>query len=120
MVLQQRNRRWWGLIGLSLSSFLGCIDFTIVNTGLPNIQADLNATVTQLQWIINIFLLSLAALMVIKGRLADIYGRRRMLYIGMLVFALSSLGAGLSPNIDWLIFFRFAQGIGVAILSQVP
>ncbi|HVV67470.1 MAG TPA: MFS transporter [Gammaproteobacteria bacterium] len=121
MQIQEHNsKRWWALAGMSLSSFLGCIDFTIVNTGLPNIQADLSATVTQLQWIINIFLVALAALMVIMGRLSDLYGRRRALYIGMLVFGLASLGAGLSPNIHWLIFFRFAQAIGVAILYTVP
>src|SRR5882757_4045303 len=103
----KNNSKWFALAGISLASFLGCIDFTIVNTGLPSIQADLNATVTQLQWIINIFLLALAAFMVVKGRLGDIYGRRRLLYIGMIVFGLSSLGAGLSTNIHWLILFRF-------------
>lgn len=118
--MQMKNNKWLGLLGISLASFLGCIDFTIVNTALPNIQADLHASVTQLQWIINIFLLVLTALMVVKGRLADIYGRRKMLYIGMLIFGFSSLGAGLSPSIQWLILFRFVQGIGVAILYTVP
>jgi len=113
-------KAWVGLIGLCLASFLGCIDFTIVNTALPAIQTSLNAGIAELQWIINIFMLTLSALMVVKGRLADIYGRRRLLYIGITIFAIASLGAGLSPTIEWLIFFRLIQGIGVAILYTVP
>lgn len=114
-----QQHKWWGWFGISLSSFLGCIDFTIVNTALPSIQMELGATVAQLQWVITLFLLALAAFMVVMGRLADLYGRRRILYIGMWLFALSSLGAGLSQNIQQLIFFRLIQGVGVAILYPV-
>jgi EmrB/QacA subfamily drug resistance transporter len=108
------------LLGISLASFLGCVDFTIVNTALPAIQANLAATVTQLQWVMTIFMLALTAFMVVAGKLSDLYGRRLYLYIGMIVFGLSSLGAGLSPNIHCLIFFRFIQGFSVAILYTVP
>lgn len=116
MLITESNRKWWVLIGVSIASFLGCIDFTIVNTALPAIQSALNVNVTKLQWVINVFILALSAFMVIMGRLADIYGRRLVLYIGMIIFGLSSLGAGASPNIEWLIFFRFLQGISCAIL----
>ncbi len=109
-------KSWLALTGLCLASFLGCIDFTIMNTALPAIQSNLGATIVQLQWIINIFLLALVAFMVIAGRMADIYGRRLVLYIGLAIFAISSLGAGLSPNVSILILWRFIQGIGVAIL----
>jgi EmrB/QacA subfamily drug resistance transporter len=115
-VLTESNKKWWVLIGVSIASFLGCVDFTIVNTALPAIQAGLSATVTQLQWIINIFILALSTFMVIMGRLADIYGRRLVLYIGMIVFCLSSLAAGLATNINGLIFFRLIQGISCSIL----
>ena len=111
---------WLALLGLSLSSFLGCVDFTIVNTALPAIQSSLGATINQLQWIINIFMLTLTALMVVVGRLADIYGRRLVLYVGMAFFAVSSLGAGLASNIYYLIFFRLLQGIGISILYTIP
>lgn len=110
------NSKWWVLIGVSIASFLGCIDFTIVNTALPAIQNSLHADVTKLQWIINIFILALSTFMVIMGRLADAYGRRLVLYIGMIVFGAASLGAGLANNIDLLIFFRLIQGISCAIL----
>ena len=114
------SNKWLALLGISLASFLGCIDFTIVNTALPSIQAELDASMTQLQWIINGFMLVLAACMVVAGRLADIYGRRRLLYIGMFLFAISSLAAGFAPNVHWLIAFRFIQGLGVAILYTAP
>ena len=93
------GNKWWVLVGVSLASFLGCIDFTIVNTALPAIQSSLHVSMSQLQWVINIFLLALCAFMVVSGRLADIYGRRLIMYIGMLGFGLTSLGAGLSPHI---------------------
>ena len=116
MFLTEKNRKWWVLIGVGMASFLGCIDFTIVNTALPSIQSNLNTSVSQLQWIINIFILALSAFMVITGRLADIYGRRLVLYIGMIVFCLSSLAVGLASNIYWLILFRFVQGVACAVL----
>ncbi|PQQ40840.1 MFS transporter [Photorhabdus luminescens] len=112
----ENHRKWWVLTGVSIASFLGCIDFTIVNTALPAIRADLHATVAELQWIINIFLLALSAFMVVMGRMADIYGRRRVLYLGAICFGLASLGAGLVTNINWLIAFRFAQGVSCAVL----
>tara|TARA_R110000868_G_scaffold8205_3_gene42504 strand:- start:99928 stop:101466 length:1539 start_codon:yes stop_codon:yes gene_type:complete len=118
-LITNTNRKWWVLIGVSLANFLGCVDFTIVNTALPAIQSSLHASVDQLQWIINIFLLALCALMVIMGRLGDIHGRRKVLYMGMVAFGLSSLGAGLSTNIDMLIIFRLFQGISTAILYTV-
>ena len=108
--------KWWVLVSVGIASFLGCIDFTIVNTALPAIRSDLHATVSELQWLINIFLLALSALMVVMGRLADIYGRRRVLFAGAIGFGLASLGAGLATQIDMLIAFRLAQGVACAVL----
>lgn len=112
----KKTNKWWVLTGISLASFLGCIDFTIVNTALPAIQTNLGASMGQLQWVINIFLLALCSFMVISGRLADIHGRRLVMYIGMLGFGLTSLGAGLANSIDLLLVFRLGQGIFTAIL----
>ncbi len=110
------NKKWWALIGVGIASFLGCIDFTIVTTALPAIQNNLHASIIQLQWIINIFTLALSSFMVVMGRLADIYGRRKILYIGMATFAGSSLLAGCATNIELLIFWRLIQGVSCAIL----
>ncbi|WP_411128812.1 MFS transporter [Streptomyces sp. x-19] len=110
------DRRWWAFAGVSLISFLGCIDLTIVNTAAPQIQKDLGASVTDLQLIVNMFIVALSMFMVTMGRLADSYGRRRVLYIGTVVFGLASLGAGFAPTTGWLIAFRFLQGAAGAIL----
>ncbi|MEU1670980.1 MFS transporter [Streptomyces roseifaciens] len=110
------DRKWWAFTGVSLISFLGCIDLTIVNTAAPQIQADLGASVTDLQLIVNMFIVALSMFMVTMGRLADTYGRRRVLYTGTVVFALASLGAGLAPGTGWLIAFRFFQGAAGAVL----
>ncbi|MGK5731954.1 MFS transporter [Streptomyces sp. URMC 124] len=110
------DRKWWAFTGVSLISFLGCIDLTIVNTAAPQIQADLGASVTDLQLIVNMFIVALSMFMVTMGRLADAYGRRRVLYTGTVVFALASLGAGLAPDTGWLIAFRFLQGAAGAVL----
>ncbi|MFH9656797.1 MFS transporter [Streptomyces sp. NPDC017248] len=101
---------------MGLISFLGCIDLTIVNTAAPRIQADLGASVAELQLIVNMFIVALSMFMVAMGRLADAHGRRRVLYAGTVVFGLASLGAGLAPDIGWLIVFRFLQGAACAIL----
>lgn len=111
---------WLALIGISIAAFLGCTDLTIVNTALPAIQNSFNCSVNALQWVMNIFLLALTGFMVVIGKLSDLYGRRLFLYSGMLLFAFASLGAALSPSINWLILFRFFQGICVAVLYTIP
>ena len=116
----KQTSRIFAFIGLSIANLIGCLDLTIVNTALPSIQSALNLNDLQLQWIMNALLLALAACMVVAGKLADRYGKRLMLYIGMILFATASLAAGLSQNFALLILFRFFQGISIAILYTVP
>lgn len=104
------------LVGVSTLSFLGCIDLTVVNTAAPAIRDDLGADVAELQLIVNIFIVALSMFMVTAGRLSDLFGRRRVLYIGAGLFGLASLGAGLAPSIGWLIAFRFLQGAACSVL----
>ncbi|MEU8958876.1 MFS transporter [Streptomyces sp. NPDC048518] len=101
---------------MSIISFLGCIDLTIVNTAAPNIQADLGATVTELQLIVNIFIAALSMFMVTMGRLADAHGRRLVLYCGTVVFGVASLAAGFATDVTLLIGCRFVQGAACAVL----
>lgn len=115
-VFAQQQRKWWALLGVSIASFLGCVDFTIVNTALPALQADLGASVDSLQWVINGFILTLSSFMVLVGRLADLHGRKRVLFIGLSVFGLASLAAGLATQIDTLIGARVIQGLACAVL----
>jgi EmrB/QacA subfamily drug resistance transporter len=110
------TRKWWVLAGVSSASFLGCIDLTIVNTAAPAIGAELPATLTQLQLIVNVFVVALSMFMVAAGRLSDLAGRRRTLYAGCALFGVASLGAGCAPNVGTLVACRFLQGAGCAVL----
>lgn len=115
------------LLGISLLSFTGFLDATIVSTALPSIQMNLHMTVTELQWVMNAFFLGISAFMASMGRIADLYGRRKIFYIGTLIFGLASLGAGFSTQAIYLIFFRALQGItttitipvGVALIQKI-
>lgn len=109
------QKRWLALTGISILSFVVFIDFTIVNTILPGIQRELNATVDQLQWVMNSFFLMLTVFMVTMGRLGDIWGRRKVLYTGVIVFALASFLAGTAQSPEFLIACRFIQGIAGAV-----
>lgn len=108
--------RWLALTGVAIASFLGCIDFTIVNTAIPAIQHELGASIEASQWIVTAFVMALSTFMVAAGRLADLHGRRRALYGGMLLFGAASLGAGLAGSIGALIGWRLAQGVACAAL----
>ncbi|MER6052091.1 MFS transporter [Streptomyces sp. NPDC001793] len=109
-------RRWRAFAGLGIISFLGCIDLTIVNTAAPAIQRDMGATVTELQLVVNIFIVALSMFMVTMGRLADHHGRRRVLYTGTAVFGVASLAAGFAGDVRVLILCRFVQGAACAVL----
>ena len=108
--------KWFAFIGIALLSFGGYLDYTVVNIALPTIQQELQTDLTSLQWVMNIYFLTLCILATIMGRIGDLFGRRRCFYIGTVIFALASVLAGLSPNINWLIFGRLLQGIGGAII----
>ncbi|MEX3012023.1 MFS transporter [Hoeflea sp. TYP-13] len=109
-------QRWLALTGISILSFVVFIDFTIVNTILPGIQRELHASVDDLQWVMNAFILMMTVFMVTMGRLGDIYGRRLVFYAGVIVFALASFLAGTSGSPEFLIGCRFLQGIAGAVV----
>jgi EmrB/QacA subfamily drug resistance transporter len=92
------------------------IDGTVVNVALPALQANLNATIVDVQWVIEAYSLLLAALLLVGGSLGDHYGRRRIFLIGVALFALASAWCGVAPNIGQLIAARAAQGLGAALL----
>jgi len=92
------------------------IDGTVVNVALPALQADLHATVQDIQWVVESYALLLASLLLLGGSLGDLYGRRRVFVNGVLLFALGSAWCGLAPSIASLIVARGLQGIGAALL----
>src|ERR1043166_54290 len=106
----------WILAATILASSMAFIDGTVVNVALPALQAQLNATVVDVQWVIEAYSLLLSALLLVGGSLGDHYGRRRIFLIGVVLFASASAWCGFVPNIHQLIAARAAQGLGAALL----
>jgi EmrB/QacA subfamily drug resistance transporter len=99
-----------------LASSLAFVDGSVVNIGLPAIAQNLHADAGSLQWIINIYLLPLSALLLLGGAMGDHFGRRRLLITGTAIFAAASLGCALAPNLGILLASRLIQGLGAAML----
>jgi EmrB/QacA subfamily drug resistance transporter len=114
--LNEGNRRWWTLAAMCFALFMIMLDNTVVNVALPSIQDDLGASLSGLEWTVNIYTLTFAVLLVTGGRLGDILGRRRMFLFGVVVFALSSAAIGLAPDAGWLVAGRAVQGAGAAFM----
>jgi len=110
------SRRWWALAAVSLAAFMTYLDNNIVNVAIPTIQRSLHLSVSGLEWVVSSYLLTVAGLLLVGGRLADVFGRRRLFLVGMAVFTLSSLAAGLAGSGGMLIGSRAIQGIGAALL----
>lgn len=106
----------WVLVATTLASSMAFIDSTVVNVALPALQANLNATIVNVQWVIEAYSLLLAALLLVGGSLGDHYGRRRIFLLGIAIFALASAWCGCAFNIRQLIVARTVQGFGAALL----
>ncbi|AOP47779.1 multidrug MFS transporter [Streptomyces lydicus] len=114
-------RKWLPLTAVCLGAFILLVDVTIVNVALPSMAADLGASFTSLQWVIDGYALALAALLLASGSLADRFGHRRSYVCGLGVFGLASLACGLAPNAEMLIAARVVQGIGgAAMFATAP
>ncbi|MGW7572848.1 MFS transporter [Streptomyces sp. NPDC054765] len=111
-----RAGRWWPLVAITLGNFLLLVDVTIVNTALPRIADGLGASFTSLQWVMDIYALALAALLMAAGSAADLFGRRRLYVAGLTLFALASLACGLAPDAGLLVAARAVQGMGAAAM----
>jgi EmrB/QacA subfamily drug resistance transporter len=107
------------LLTCCLSLLIVSMDATIVNVAIPNIREDLGASASQLQWVIDIYTLVLASLLLLCGAAADRFGRRRTFQIGLAVFAFGSLLCSLAPNIEALIAARFLQAVGGSMMNPV-
>lgn len=117
MFLSRYHRKMpWTLIAAILGSSIAFIDGTVVNVALPALQASLNATAPQVQWVVEAYALLLASLILVGGSLGDIFGRRRVFTLGVTLFAVASAWCGLAPTIAHLIAARALQGIGGAML----
>lgn len=112
-----KNRGFWILLATILGSSMAFIDSSVVNVALPRIQADLNASAATVQWVVEAYALLLGSLILVGGSLGDVYGRKRMFVLGIIIFAFSSLWCGLTRDITQLIAARAVQGIGGALLT---
>ncbi len=114
-----KNSRWLSLIILCTGFLLIVVDMTIVNVALPSIQRDLGFSQSGLAWVINAYLIAFAGLLLLAGRLGDLFGRKRVFLVGLGIFTVASVLCGLSFNQPMLIAARFIQGIGGAVSSAV-
>ena len=110
------NKQRWTLIATILATGIVFLDSTVVNVALPAIDRQLDAGLSGLQWIVDGYVLTLAALLIPGGSLGDRYGRRRMMVIGLIGFGLASIACGLAPSIGWLVAARLFQGVAGALM----
>jgi EmrB/QacA subfamily drug resistance transporter len=112
------RRRWWTLVGVALATFMTFLDNNVVNVALPSIQRELHLSISGLEWIVSSYILVFSGLMLAGGRLADVYGRRRLFVAGITLFTGASLLAGLAGSQEILVFARVLQGLGAA--ASIP
>ena len=110
------NRRWWTLGAVAFSLFMIMLDNTIVAVALPALQTDLGGSVSQLEWILNAYVMTFSVLLLTGGRLADLLGRRRVFMAGLLLFTISSLWCAIATSAGMLIAARALQGCGAALM----
>src|SRR6476661_7142515 len=100
---------WLVLIVLCLGFFMILLDTTIVNIAIPNMIDELHATLDQILWVINAYILAYAVLLITAGRLGDLFGPKRLFIVGLIVFTLASAACGVAQTPNQLIFFRVIQ-----------
>jgi EmrB/QacA subfamily drug resistance transporter len=110
------DRKWWTLVAVCTGVFMLLLDVTIVNVALPDIQKSLHAGLSDLQWVVDAYALSLAALLLTAGSVADRLGRRIVFAAGIVVFTAGSLLCGVAGDPTFLALARAAQGVGGAIM----
>jgi EmrB/QacA subfamily drug resistance transporter len=110
------DRKWWTLTAVSVATFMLLLDITIVNIALPDIQRSLHSSFSDLQWVVDAYSLTLAAVLLVSGSVADLIGRRLIFVIGLVVFSCASLLCGLAVSPIMLTSSRALQGIGGAMM----
>lgn len=117
--LSRVTNPWLVLTALGLGAFMALLDTSIVNITLSTIQTELHIDLATVSWILHIYNLIFAAFLITAGRLGDLFGRKRFVLIGLLLFTVGSVACGLSPSIFWLLGARALQASGAALLSAI-
>ncbi len=116
VITRSGTRKWWTLAVVAMTTFMLLLDMTIVAVALPSISKDLRPGFTSLQWIVDAYTLMLATLLLTAGSMADIFGRQRLLTIGLTIFTIASVACAQAPSPTALVIARGFQGIGGAIM----
>jgi EmrB/QacA subfamily drug resistance transporter len=116
-IFAEENKKWWTLGAVAFGLFMIMLDNTIVNVALPSIQRDLNIGISELEWVVNGYALTFAVLMLTGGKLADLFGRRLIFIVGLVIFTAASLACGMAPDANVLIGARVVQGVGSAMMN---
>ncbi|HEY5151836.1 MAG TPA: MFS transporter, partial [Mycobacterium sp.] len=111
------DRSRWTLLAVALATFMTYLDNNIVNVAIPAIERDLHLTTSGLEWVVSSYILVFASLLLAGGRLADVWGRERLFMIGLSIFTLASLAAGLAGSVEVLVASRAVQGLGAALVT---
>src|SRR5438445_3306536 len=110
------ERKWWTLLAVCVAIFMLLLDITIVNVALPAIERSLNASFSDLQWVVDAYALALATCTLTAGSVADLFGRKRVFVTGIVIFTAASALCGAANDPLFLILARALQGIGGAIM----
>jgi EmrB/QacA subfamily drug resistance transporter len=116
-IFAEENRKWWTLGAVAFGLFMIMLDNTVVFVALSSIQEDLQISTSELQWVVNGYALTFAVLMLSGGKLADMFGRRRIFIVGLVIFTAASLACGLATGAESLIAARVVQGAGSALMN---
>src|SRR5262245_1984694 len=113
------ERKWKVLISVMFGIFMIILDATIVNVAFPTLRREFGATLSQAQWVLSVYVLSLGVTTPVSGFLADRFGIKRMYLLGLAIFVISSFLCGLAPSLGWLIAARALQGFGGGIAQPL-
>jgi EmrB/QacA subfamily drug resistance transporter len=114
--LPSKNKKWWVLASIAFALFMILLDVTIVNIAIPHIMTSLNIDLASVEWVLNVYVLVFAVLLLTLGKLGDLFGRKILFMSGLAIFTLASLGCSLAPNLTVLIIGRGIQAIGGAAM----
>src|ERR1051325_6468547 len=118
IAVQTAGRRRWGVLAIvGAAFFMTVLDVAIVNVAIPSIQRDLHVAETTVQWVLIAYAITFGGFLLLGGRMADLYGRKRIFLVGLVLFPLASLVCGLANSAGVLIASRAVQGLGAAIIS---
>jgi EmrB/QacA subfamily drug resistance transporter len=116
---ERANHKWWTLFAMCFGLFMIMLDNTIVNVALPTIQRELNATPANLEWVVNGYVVTFAALILLGGKLGDRFGRKRMFLVGLVLFTVFSALCAIAETDTQLIIARCLQGTGAALMNPL-